>query len=192
MERKHGSMPLWSSTLILLLLCLFCPRLSVCVCALFQYGWLEIRHDLSEEACAEADGSADFTQSPTRSPRRAAVPMELGAQAADEQERFNLQVVQQSSSNSKAKGRAQAKAAALAGATASSVSSTLLPPRALASHDRSISIPVHTVPPSPLSVGGVRIGSPPSASDAQYRKGSIGRSSGATVLGETNFYEADK
>lgn len=175
-----------------LFLSLFVFSPFVCACALFQYGWLEIRHDLSEEACAEADGSSDYTQSPARSPRRPAVPMELGAQAADEQERFNLQVVQQSGSNSKAKGRAQAKAAALAGASASSSSSTLLPPRALISHDRSISIPVHTVPPSPLSVGGVRIGSPPSAGDAQYRKGSIGRSSGATVLGETNFYEADK
>lgn len=168
----------------ILSLCVVSP--SVCT---VQYGWLEIRHDLSEEACAEADGSADFTQSPARSPRRPAVPMELGAQAADEQERFNLQVVQQSGSNSKAKGRAQAKAAALAGVSASV--STLLPPRALATHDRSISIPAHTVPPSPLIVGGVRIGSPPSAGEAQYRKGNIGRSSGATVLGETNFYEVN-
>jgi hypothetical protein len=157
-----------------------------------QYGWLEIRHDLSEEACADADGPVDFTQSPARSPRRQAIPMEIGAQTADEQERFNLQVVQQSGNSSKAKGRAQAKAAALAGSTAAPPPSSLLPPRALTVHDRSISIPAHaSVAMSPMGAG-LRVGSPPSGSEYVHQKGSIGRSSSATVLGETNFYETQK
>lgn len=114
-----------------------------------QYGWLEIRHDLSEEACADDqwDSAAQSdSNSPARSPRRTAVPVELGAEAADEVERFNLQVVAKvdestqtakGASVSSSKHRAQSHAKHLA---AAATGGGLLKPRF---HDRSISIPAH-------------------------------------------------
>ena len=143
-----------------------------------QYGWLEIRHDLSEEACADDWDSAGTSgaNSPARSPRRHTVPVQLGAEAADEVERFNLQVVardagvdeKQSKKRSGGKSRAQAKAIELALGDAAAAEG-LQVPRA---HDRSISVPAHN---------GVSCASSPSSSTSSASSSAFSSSSAAAA-----------
>jgi hypothetical protein len=182
---------------------LWIPQHTVLELIPHQYGWLEIRHDLSDEACADeydwrhtGSGGSDSVKSSTRSlpgsPKNHPVPVELGTAANDEVERFNLQEVQPTRGDKQAPashtkmpsdGTAPSVTASIDEFSTLSVSQ---PPRSLMLHDRSVSIP-----PQAQSTPS------PSAANAQQqlpgfefvaRKGSIGKSSNVTVLGETDFY----
>jgi len=179
---------------------LWIPQHTVLEIIPSAYGYTSCSYDLSEEACREveeeeaaglqAESSGNHVAaSPARSPRYSAPHVQqrdLGAQQADEVERFNLQVVPSAAAAAAAgsltlptpKTRAQAKAAELAGrppmfglgiaALAESVTPVSVPRTQM--QDRSISIPVHndivSAVPSPHAAGS------PAAAAAAFAGGS--------------------
>lgn len=184
-----------------------------------QYGWLEIRHDLSDEACMEdwPDAAAASTSSsaPVTPRHRTTHAIPLGADEAEEVERFNLQVVP-SYKDIAALGAANA-------ASTSSPNNSVLPPqrppvvrstesplppepRSLMHRDRSVSIPPPAQgtpaasPAGPASILSRSLDrdddfktTPEPVRRFEFARNTtgIGRSSNATVLGQTNFYDAD-
>lgn len=191
---------------------LWIPQHTVLELIPHEYGWLHSTHDLSDAACEDEVGDAGEHEPTTGmarpgslpgSPKHTPVPVELGAPVTEEVERFNLQVVQPSTHAASGGG------GALGGA--SDVVAELRPFGALSAlamtqHDRSVSIPPTTQAPSPrpahrttavVAVATAVVGgssssssssSASSASSFLHRKGGMGRSSGVTMLGETDFY----